>query len=209
MEASYTKSIPLAKSNQPNRYDFMTRSAFTLIEIMVVIAIIVTVSGFVIAQIQVDDTKALAFETSKMVDTIEYMRSLSGASNARECPAFIGADAAKIPKLESVSLDISSTNSTSPNLYNVSTKCDSEEKSKVLITRNLQSGNTFTLSSTGQIVSFLGLNTVNAYPQEGYVEEIKMLSASKKDCSCIKILATGLPLTSTSCEVKEGYKCTY
>jgi len=187
-----------------NRLDLMTRSAFTLIEIMVVIAIIVTVSGFVIARIQVDDAKALTFETSKMVDTIEYMRSLSGAANARECPAFTGADSAKIPKLESVSLDISS-----PNSYNVSTKCDSEEKSKVLITRNLQSGNTFTLSSAGQIVSYLGLNTVNAYPLDGYVEEVKMLSASKKDCSCIKILATGLPLTSTSCEVKEGYKCTY
>ena len=82
----------------------MTRSAFTLIEIMVVIAIIVTASGFVIARIQVDDTKALALETTKFADTIEYMRSLSGATNARECPAFTGVDVSKIPKLTNVSL---------------------------------------------------------------------------------------------------------
>jgi len=183
----------------------MTKSGFTLIEIMVVIVIIATVSGFVIAQIQVDSAKALSLETSKVADTIEYMRSLSGTSNARECPAFTGPDAAKIPKLESVSMSVSSLNS-----YQVHTKCDSEDNSKVLLARNLQSGNTFTSSSMGQIVSFMSLNTMNAYPQDGYIEEVIMLSASKKDCSCIKVLATGLPLTSTSCTlVGNSYTCSY
>lgn len=206
MEASYTKSIPLAKSNQPNKYDFMTRSAFTLIEIMVVIAIIVTVSGFVIARIQVDDTKALALETTKFADTIEYMRSLSGATNARECPAFTGVDVSKIPKLTNVSLYMKDSTS-----YEVKTQCDSQEaddKFNVLFTRKLQSGNSFVFGTDSKVVTFFSLNRIEASETEGYVEEVKMLSASKKDCSCIKILATGLPLTSISCKVSTN-ECQY
>lgn len=181
----------------------MIKFGFTLIEIMVAIAIIVTVSGFVIARIQVDDTKALALETTKLSDSIEYMRSLANGTNARECPAFTGADASKIPKLESVSMHISDTDS-----YSVLTKCDSESNGKLLFTRRLQSGNTFTLDSVGQVASFMRLNTINTYPQDGYIEEIKMLSASKKGCSCIKILATGLPLASLSCDVSR-MECAY
>lgn len=181
----------------------MIKSGFTLIEIMVAIAIIVTISGFALARIQVDDTKALALETTKLSDSIEYMRSLSSSTNARECPAFTGADASKIPKLESVSMNI-----TGAATYSVLTKCDSENNGKYLYSRKLQSGNTFTPSSIGQVVSFLRLNTVNAFPQDGYIEEVKILSASKKDCSCIKILATGLPLASVSCDIGK-IECSY
>lgn len=206
MEVSYTKSIPLAKSNQLNKYDFMTRSAFTLIEIMVVIAIIVTVSGFVIARIQVDDTKALALETTKLADTIEYMRSLSGASNARECPAFTGADSAKIPKLTRITLYMKDSIS-----YEVKKQCDSqvdEDAYDVLFTRKLLSGNSFVFGKDSKVVTFFSLNRTEASETEGYVEEIKILSASKNDCSCIKILATGLPLTSISCRVDTN-ECQY
>jgi hypothetical protein len=176
---------------------------------MVVIAIIVTTSGFVIARIQVDDTKALALETTKLADTIEYMRSLSGATNARECPAYTGVDASKIPKLTSVSLYMKDSTS-----YEVKTQCDSQEaddKFNVLFTRKLQSGNSFVFGKDSKVVTFFSLNRIEASETEGYVEEVKMLSASKKDCSCIKILATGLPLTSTGCtvEIDGGYKCTY
>ncbi len=183
----------------------MTRPAFTLIEIIVVIAIIVTVSGFVIAQIQVDETKSLSFETTRISDTIESMRALSSGTNARECPAFTGSESDRVPRLESVSMVIATSN-----MYEVRTKCDSEPNAKVIITRKLQNGNSFQTTPESKFITLLGLNNLEIYPLDGYIDELKILSAAKKVCSCIKVLATGLPLASTSCKLEgNSYSCLY